>query len=284
MAKQHRTTTPVPTQPKLSRLRSQPRVSTTPGQSGEANPYREHKLLRLERFLRDEFKIAPGAAAGLLHHMTLPLLAYVQDPQLFKSLPDEEVLRIGFSAGDSEHHAEWLKLNKIPKKKWPAELIQYLKANQVFLADHKKRELSRDPSCPDQILNALVNGRKHYYAARNKHLADARKSDSTFKTHYWIKPVTGRKREKALREFGAAAVEMSRLSKRGDDYGFLARESRPFERPYQEAFQAFIKLTGQPDPDDRTNELYDAEMEPIVEVFEIAVEAAIEAARPHKSA
>jgi hypothetical protein len=100
----------------------------------------------------------------------------------------------------------------------------------------------------------------------------------------WINPVTGGEREKAIREFGAAAVEMSRLSKRGDDYTILQRESRPFERAYQKAFEAFLKLTGQPDPDDRTNDLYDAEMEPIMEMFEIAVEVAIEAARLHKAA
>jgi hypothetical protein len=286
MAKQHRTTTPIPTQPKASRLRSQPRVSTSPRQSGKANPYHEHKLLRLERFLRSEFGMHPGSAECLLHLITTPLLAYTYDPLLFKALPDEEILRIGFSTETAERHSEWLKLNKIPIEKWPAELIQYQKAESAYLRHGEPKDLQDRKY--GELVDAMVEAHRRYYEARNGSLAELRKrdtqGDTAFKIHHGIKPVTGRKREKTLREFGAAAVEMSRSSKRGDDYGLLTLESRPFDQAYQKAFQAFIKLTGTPDHDDDTNKLYAAEMEPIIEMFNIAVESAIEAARPHKAA
>ena len=287
MAKQHHTTTPIPTQPKASRLRSQPRVSTSPRQSGKANPYHEHKLLRLERFLRSEFGMHPGSAECLLHLITTPLLAYTYDPLLFKALPDEEILRIGFSTETAERHSEWLKLNKIPIEKWPAELIQYQKAESAYLRHGEPKDVLQDRKY-GELVDAMVEAHRRYYEARNGSLAELRKrdtqGDTAFKIHHWVKPVTGRKREKTIRQFGAAAIEISRVSKRGDDYTELQREPGPFERAYQKAFEAFIELTGQPDPDDDTNDVYDAEMEPIVEMFEIALEAAIETARLNKAA
>jgi hypothetical protein len=116
---------------------------------------------------------------------------------------------------------------------------------------------------------------------RTSHVKVSSLQDASLWTR-WNKPVTGRKRAKATEDFAAAAVEMSRLSKRGDDYGWLQRKSMEFEKPYCEAFSAFLLLTGDPEPRDdsfESGEIYEAETQPIMEMFEITVEAAIEAAR-----